>query len=245
MTHFTMKLVYFLFLTTWAFSVNARSTITLQSTEQQNTLIELYTSEGCSSCPHADQWLSELQTDSGLWQEIVPIAFHVDYWDYIGWKDNLVLPGNTKRQNQYQAEHKINVVYTPGFVINGQEWQGWFKQRTLPPRNRQNVGILTAEIHGDTIDIRFSGKAQDLDYHLVMLGFDIQSQINAGENEGRSLNHDFVALSHDIANSDNNQVSINLPDSHRFKKGRKALAVWINASDSQAPIQSVGGWLPE
>ena len=100
--------------------VQANDTLTFQSGELQTTFIELYTSEGCSSCPPADRWLSQLKDDPTLWQDKVPIAFHVDYWDYIGWKDSLALPGNTQRQGQYKAENKIGFVYTPGFVINGQ-----------------------------------------------------------------------------------------------------------------------------
>ena len=61
--------------------------IKLSSGETQVALIELFTSEGCSSCPPADRWLSQLKTDPNLWQEFTPIGFHVDYWDYIGWSD--------------------------------------------------------------------------------------------------------------------------------------------------------------
>jgi hypothetical protein len=169
-------------LSTLAFSVNAKNTITIQSTEQQTALIELYTSEGCSSCPPADNWLSGLKSDPKLWKAFIPIAFHVDYWDYIGWKDTLALPGNTQRQGQYKDENKIGFVYTPGFVVNGQEWQGWFKQRSLLPQNRQDTGVLKAEIKDDRVDITYFGTKQNLDYHIVILGFDIHSQINAGEN---------------------------------------------------------------
>lgn len=239
-----MKLICTIILFALPFTLQAKRAITLESGEQQTALIELYTSEGCSSCPPADNWLSGLKSDPKLWKEFVPVAFHVDYWDYIGWKDTLALAGNTQRQGQYKDENKIGFVYTPGFVINGQEWQGWFKQRSLPPQNRQNTGVLKAEIKDDRVDISYFGAKQDLDYHVALLGLDIHSQVKEGENAGRSLSHDFVALSHDIAHSGNNRVSLSLPESKRFNDTRRAIAIWINTPDSLAPIQSVGGWLP-
>jgi hypothetical protein len=223
--------------------VQANDPLILQSGEQQATLIEFYTSEGCSSCPPADRWLSQLKDDPALWQDKVPIAFHVDYWDYIGWKDSLALPRNTQRQSQYKAENKIGFVYTPAFVINGQEGQKWLNKRSLPAQNRPNPGILKAEIKGNSVDVNYLGAKQGLEYHLVILGFGIQSQVKAGENEGRTLSHDFVALSHDTVSASTNQVSMNLPESGGFNVGRRAIAVWVNSPDSQTPIQSLGGWL--
>jgi hypothetical protein len=67
----------------------------------QVPLIELYTSEGCSSCPPADRWLSALTQDARLWQGMVPVAFHVDYWDDIGWKDRFASPNHGLRQRHY------------------------------------------------------------------------------------------------------------------------------------------------
>lgn len=238
-----MKPIYFMIFSNLLFSSQAADAISFQSTEQQTALIELYTSEGCSSCPPADRWISQLKTDPKLWQDFIPIAFHVDYWDYIGWKDTLALAGNTQRQGQYKAENKIAFVYTPGFIINGEEWQDWFNKRSLPTQNRPNVGILKADIKGNNIVVNYLGAKQNLEYHVAILGFDIQSQVKAGENEGQSLNHDFVALSHESLNSADNQVSLNLAESGRFNTGR-AIAVWINTPDSLAPIQAVGGWLP-
>lgn len=239
-----MKLYIMMVLSVFTFIVQAKSTIAFQSGEQQTALIELYTSEGCSSCPPADSWLSQLKTDPKLWQDFIPIAFHVDYWDYIGWKDTMALPGNTQRQAQYKAENKIRFAYTPGFVINGQEWQGWFKQRSLPILNRPKVGVLKTEISADNVDIKYFGAKQELDYHIVILGFDIHSQIKSGENAGRLLSHDFVALSHDIVKANNNHVLLNKPNSEPFNQGRLAIAIWINTPDSLTPIQTVGGWLP-
>ena len=76
-------------------------------------MLELFTSQGCSSCPPADAWLSGLVQRSGLWREVIPLAFHVDYWDRIGWKDRFANPGYSERQRDYwlgwlHAQKRIN-----------------------------------------------------------------------------------------------------------------------------------------
>ena len=86
-------------------------------------LIELYTSEGCSSCPPADKWLGELRDDPGLWRDFVPVEFHVNYWDNLGWKDRLSAPEFTAREYAYASDWGSSNVYTPCFVRNGAEWR--------------------------------------------------------------------------------------------------------------------------
>src|SRR4051794_39959317 len=77
--------------------------IVFESKPARAHLIELYTSEGCSSCPPAEEWMSGLKNEPRLWQDIVPIAFHVDYWDRLGWKDPFASKLWTERQTQYSA----------------------------------------------------------------------------------------------------------------------------------------------
>jgi hypothetical protein len=84
-----------------------------QSSAKQVALIELYTSEGCSSCPPAEAWLSQLKADPGLWTSFVPIAFHVDYWDNLGWRDRFAAEKFTARQRAYAVEWSGDSLYTP------------------------------------------------------------------------------------------------------------------------------------
>src|SRR5438034_11825938 len=88
---------------------------TFESGETQSTLIELFTSEGCSSCPPAEKWLSVLKSNPDLWKKIIPVAFHVDYWDRLGSRDRLAKPEFTSRQPRYAAAWGGDSVYTPGF----------------------------------------------------------------------------------------------------------------------------------
>src|SRR3954465_2646270 len=106
-------------------SLAAADDIVIRSGPQRVSLIELYTSEGCSSCPPAEEWLSSLRNDPRLWQSFVPVAFHVDYWDRLGGKKRFARPEFTARQRTYAAGASATTVYTPGFLIDGHEWRGW------------------------------------------------------------------------------------------------------------------------
>ena len=99
----------------------------IESPAHRVALVELFTSEGCSSCPPADRWLSELKHDERIWDRLVPVAFHVDYWDYIGWPDRFATKAFGERQRNYARGGNVASVYTPGFVVHGEEWRGWFR----------------------------------------------------------------------------------------------------------------------
>ncbi|MCI0600395.1 MAG: DUF1223 domain-containing protein [Beijerinckiaceae bacterium] len=82
---------------------------------QESYVIELFTSQGCSSCPRADQWLAAIARGP----DVVAVSFPVDYWDYIGWRDTLASPAHTARQKAYAAANGEGRVYTPQVIVNG------------------------------------------------------------------------------------------------------------------------------
>src|SRR5437867_2256011 len=93
-------------------NLNAQNTsFTFQSAREQTALIELYTSEGCSSCPSAETWLSRLKESPGLWKDFVPLAFHVDYWDYLGWRDLWASKSFSDRQRAYAKQWRSDSIY--------------------------------------------------------------------------------------------------------------------------------------
>src|SRR5689334_12001294 len=96
-----------------------------QSGPQAVPLLELYTSEGCSSCPPADKWLSSIAAAGYGTDKVVPLAFHVDYWDYIGWKDRFARPDFSDRQRWVAAIGRSDFVYTPQVILNGIDFRGW------------------------------------------------------------------------------------------------------------------------
>src|SRR5438477_12862176 len=173
-----------------------RGELTFTSKSSGTHLLELFTSEGCSSCPPAEAWLGTLKSNDRLWQDFVPIAFHVDYWDRLGWKDRFAQPQWTQRQRAYANQWGNSSVYTPGFVLDGSEWQDWSRKLSLP--RRENAGLLTATVNANLITIMFqaAGKFTGGSAHAAWLGFNLSSNVGAGENAGRSLRHDFVVLRH-------------------------------------------------
>jgi len=222
---------------------------TFSSTNKQVNLIELYTSEGCSSCPPADKWLNKLASADGLWTRFIPLAFHVDYWDYIGWKDPYAQPRYTQRQYQYHHADTLRSVYTPAVLVNGQEWRAW--RRHEPPNLEiDNAGLLSLTVESDTLSAHYESplpKNQTLVLNIAILGFDQISQVKNGENVGQSFKHDFVVLAYRTVAMQPEQTrftinSTTLPKS-QIHSTRRAIVTWVNTLASPTPIQATGGWL--
>jgi hypothetical protein len=224
--------------------------LNFDSGDRQVRLLELYTSEGCSSCPPADRWLGGLVDDQRLWRELVPVAFHVDYWDYIGWPDRFAAPSFGARQRAHAGNGYVRTVYTPGFVLDGREWRGWFRRQPLPDALRERVGTLSVTLDGDGVTARFAPAASHgaLELHLAVLGFGLSSEVRAGENHGRTLAHDFVVLGHRrIAMHHAQEVytSVTRLPAAGVEAPRLALAAWVSPAGDTAPLQATGGWLGE
>ncbi|MDH5325221.1 MAG: DUF1223 domain-containing protein [Gammaproteobacteria bacterium] len=244
------------------------ASLQLQSSQEQVRLLELYTSEGCSSCPPADRWLRQLRQDPALWQTLVPVAFHVDYWNYLGWQDPFSQARFSQRQRQYARHGYAGSVYTPGFFLNGREWRGWFRPRILPSATEERAkpgnnakfskgGVLRVHWDGNTLKAGYSphGTTTSADYqlHVVALGFDLQTQVPSGENQGKTLAHDFVALSWDrfpattvgTSNVDkpDPEWRLNYAPTFRDGDGFKALIFWVTRGNDPEPLQAAGGWI--
>src|SRR5262249_45455705 len=131
--------------------------------------------------------------------DFVPAGFHVDYWDYLGWQDPFGSATYSDRQHKYAAHWKSRSVYTPGFVLDGKEWRDWVSRDGVPHASASIAGKLKASSEdGKRWLLRFEPPAREalesLTLHLVLLGFDLSSDVKAGENRGRKLQHDFVVL---------------------------------------------------
>lgn len=177
-----------------------------RSGQRTAALVELYTSEGCSSCPPADRWLSTLEDRFGP-ERIVPLSLHVDYWDYLGWKDPYAQRRFSLRQRKLSQLQRMALVYTPQVVLQGRDFPAWQGSafdaavaaiNAQPPRAR-----ITLQIHGlgkGELDIWARAEVLDAtqrsDAALYVAAFQnrLHSRITAGENRGRSLEHDYVVL---------------------------------------------------
>lgn len=223
----------------------------IQSATTQANLIELYTSEGCSSCPPADRWLSGLTDHPALWDRLVPIAFHVDYWDYIGWEDRYAQPGFTQRQKHYARGKGLPTVYTPALMSNGKEWRN-FRWRPPATIGERNAGSLIIKVATDELEIKFEPAqtlgADSLSVNVALLGFGLTSDVNAGENAGRMLSHDFVVLEYKVVRMhfDDGSYQATTPHPQRTANAEKyAYAFWVSKENEQTPLQAVGAWLDD
>ena len=161
--------------------------------ENSPVVVELFTSQGCSSCPPADAFLHDLAARD----DVIPLAMHVDYWDYIGWKDIFASAENTKRQRAYARAGGRRMIYTPQMVINGSDHVVGNRPRDVDDVIRKHKAAkpyvdLTVERNGNTLSIR--GEAlqplqDDLLVQLIRYTPSSRVAIKRGENAGRTINY--------------------------------------------------------
>lgn len=215
------------------------------SADSAASVIELYTSEGCNSCPPAEAWLNGLADHPDLWRRFIPLAFHVDYWDYLGWQDPFASPRHSARQRSYARSDAVSTVYTPAFVVDGREWRrGWL--RSTLPSAAPRAGVLTAQVSDATVTAALDPRSQaeqPLVLNVALLGMGLVSEIHAGENRGRRSRHEFVVLGWNQSRAgDPWRLAIPAP---QVAADRYALAVWLSHADQPQPLLAVGGYLPE
>ena len=151
-------------------------------------VVELYTSEGCNSCPPADRWLSTLKDKP----DVLAAAFHVDYWDRLGWKDRFASSRYTERQAQLQVADGARSSYTPQVRVNGADWRRWPE---LPAGSAAASVKVALQRDGDQVELRVQPVASDerrLALWWAALEDDHVSDVKAGENSGVRLHHDHV-----------------------------------------------------
>lgn len=232
--------------------VLAQDELKLQSGVEQPVMIELFTSEGCSSCPPAEQYLNSFASHPQLWTKFIPLAFHVDYWDYLGWKDRYSRAAYSERQKEYARQKRLSAVYTPAFVVNGKGWRpsSMVNHEPMPPLHK--AGRLKLNLTPERGKGVFSPEispSRALVLNLAILGMDISTKIEAGENRGRTSRHEFVVLSHvrhSPASQTDDRVTWNfpLPVPRGHKAPQYALVAWVSEGSTPEPLQTVGGYLP-
>lgn len=174
----------------------------LKSGPKTAALVELYTSEGCSSCPPADKRLSQFPSGRYSYEQVVPISLHVDYWDYIGWKEPFAQTQFSERQSWLARTNGHKTVYTPHFFVSGIEVRDWDADLG---RELNRVGAETARasvrIHAEPtaagkLSVSASASApsapETLALFVALTEDKIVSRVSAGENSGATLSHDHV-----------------------------------------------------
>ncbi|HEX5612678.1 MAG TPA: DUF1223 domain-containing protein [Burkholderiales bacterium] len=170
-------------------------------------LVELYTSEGCDSCPPADRWLSGLEGRGYGHDRVVPIALHVDYWDYIGWKDPYARAAFSSRQRKLAQVMRGKVVYTPQVLVQGEDFRRWYtpafdeavaRINARPARASISLALEGGPARAFVVEAKASlldpAQRQDLGLYLASYENKLVSPVQAGENRGRTLAHDYVVF---------------------------------------------------
>ena len=174
------------------------------SGDRTAVLVELYTSEGCDSCPPADRWLSSLQSGYTP-QQVVPLSLHVDYWNYLGWNDPYAKREFATRQRRLQELKRARVVYTPQVIVQGDDFRRWSgpefaasvkRINAMPARARLEITLESAGVRA--FDVTLAAwlldpvPLRDTVAYLAAFENRLVSEVRTGENRGHTLRHDFV-----------------------------------------------------
>ncbi len=189
------------FISTQAFAAGQCSA---KSGSETAAVLELYTSEGCNSCPPADKWVSSLAPNGFKSNQIVPLAFHVDYWDYIGWADRFASKEFGGRHRVLARANGSSTVYTPQIFVNGKDIRLAFSNVNLnstlkeinPAKPRADIGLELDTSKPDALNVTASANlatpSNDAQAFLAIYENKLASNVKAGENRGVKLEHDYV-----------------------------------------------------
>ena len=209
-------------------------------------VIELFTSQGCSSCPAADKLAGELARDPSL----VVMSLAVDYWDYLGWKDTLALPGHTNRQRAYSKSRGDREVYTPQAVVNGATHViGSDKQaiEKAVAQTRTQPGMLSVPVKLSVADNQISvsvpaaANTAKGEIWLCPITRNVAVEISRGENSGHTLTyHNVVRRWVKLGEWTGAASNYKVPVSDVTGVGGDAVAVVVQAGPKEAPSNMLG-----
>ena len=234
------------------FSFAAELSCSARSGNTTVPLLELYTSEGCSSCPPADEWLSSFRQSGLVPDRVVPLALHVDYWNDLGWEDSYSQKTFTDRQYRLADLNRMRTVFTPQFVLNGRNLSRWHSQAyseikrinaTAPPARITLVLSRRARNIGITADAETDNQAAQTDLYLAVYENNLSHDIGAGENQNLTLHHEYVArqLIGPVPLKDNGKVhfvqDISLDKS--WKESDMGVVAFVQNSNDGAVLQAL------
>ena len=210
-------------------------------------VVELFTSQGCSSCPPADAVLGKLAKE----RDVLVLGWHVDYWDYLGWKDSFASPANTERQRRYARSLKERNIYTPQAIINGQSHVVGSRERNirklLDKQSASGEGLtvpINAFVVGDSlaIDIPASSASNNATLWLVYFNNSSEVAIGRGENSGRSIvYHNVVRDMQMLGMVKTGALKVELPMSEMKRQGFESCGLLLQTVDREGnPGRIVG-----
>ena len=194
------------------------------ASQKTPVIVELFTSQGCSSCPRADAVLGEL-SHSG---NVIALACHVSYWDYLGWKDTFSLPACDSRQQRYSGWMKRHGVYTPQMIINGR-YQALGSQKSqvasavATAAEDEPLLNFSVTVHDKALEFDFRNLNLPGRFQLSVFGVGATQTvaISRGENEGRSISYHnpvLVYFESDLATTKTSILSLRMYDTSKVKR---------------------------
>lgn len=234
----------------------AAAECTAASGAQRIAVLELYTSEGCDSCPSADKWVNELPSKKLTAERVIPLAFHVDYWNQLGWTDPFSQGIFSERQRQHSKRRGASFVFTPQLLLNGQDYRRALlfddietRIKTINQTKPQADIRLKLNNNGALLDgkveVSVGGGADQrrAQVFLALYENNLVTAVKAGENKGRTLQHDFVVrelvgpLALDDRGNLNQTLSLQLDP--RWKQQNTYLAVFVQHPHSGDVLQAL------
>lgn len=222
--------------------------IVVTSGDNQTAVVELYTSEGCSSCPPADRWLSQLVETPRDKLDVLALAFHVDYWDYLGWKDRFASADYTSRQRELGANNSQRTIYTPEFFVNGMEARGTSNILSkIQQANAQQAPLelkltVTRDQTGLLLELHSPGERSTIgQVHLRYLAYenDLSTDVKRGENSGETLKHQQVVRYMSPANNLKLDNRHRIPIDPEWKSENVGVAVLVTSPGSRHYLQAL------
>lgn len=217
---------------------------TISSETREPVLVELFTSAGCSSCPPADRQLAFLETTQPVaGAEIITLAFHVDYWNRLGWKDEYSSPEFSARQNSYVQRLKLDSSYTPQMIVDGRAQfvgsDGGRAGEAIANAAEKRKSKVNIVLSGDVIDVEVGGSAkhEPAAVFLAVAEDNIVTNVKSGENGGRRLSHISVVRRLDTigqitGTSENFKTAVKLPSDPAWKKENLKYIVFVQENSS-------------
>lgn len=214
--------------------------VTSDPADRPFIIVELFTSEGCSSCPPADQLLTEIINTNYDTVDVIGLSFHVDYWDYIGWKDPYADQSYSQRQRTYARKFYNHQVYTPQMVVNGKyEFVGSDRNKwsqllgeLRSTVSDQNV-TSTYKIKNDQLHVEVvSGSKASVLLNVAIVESGLSQNVTRGENNGRRLSHENVVRSFKTRQFDGtlNTIILDIPSDLVFENAN--IIIYTQDQDS-------------
>jgi hypothetical protein len=209
-------------------------------------LLELFTSEGCDSCPPTDRWVTQLSSRGLNAERVVVLAFHVDYWDQLGWIDKFAQARFSERQRFVNDRNRARVVYTPQLILNGKDYRRSGDDdfaRRVADLNRARPGAsIRVALAGasDRVSVTgtWSAESGDAQAWLALYENRLSTEVKAGENRGKRLEHDFVVR--DIAGPfPKGSIAHSFALDKRWDRAKLGIASFVQDPKSGDVLQAV------